>query len=601
MSRRRMLASAVSLALALCTQSASAKCVLARLAELPVSMVGLRPVVAAKINGTAATFIVDSGAFFSTITPAGASRYRLRLKPAPYGLRVSGVGGSSDAQVTSVGVFTLGAATLHNLQFIVAGGEVGVEAAGVLGQNILQLADTEYDLANGIVRLWRPRGCRHSVLAYWASAEPYSVVDIRQDVSIGGAFMIATARLNGVAIRVMFDSGSGDSLVTLRAAKRAGFRPDGSGVRQGGLVRGVGEHPVPSWIAPFASFTIGGEQIRHTQLRVANFYFGGVDMLLGADFFLSHRIYVALSQRKLYFSYNGGPVFKLPAPQPLRTAPPLPPGTAPQASLPPSLAAASAAQRAAAAAAFSRRGAALLARRNYTAAIADLDRACQLAPRTALYFFERGQAWLLDRQPAQAMADFDTTLALSPRNVPARVARAGLRLAGHDVAGATADLDAADRFAAPQDDARLELASLYLSAGRFARAVAQFDLWIDHHPSDSHKAAALNGRCWTRALWEHDLRKALRDCNEAVRLRKDSASFLDSRAFVEQRLGRLDRAIGDYDAALRLAPRNAWLRYSRGVAEIHAGHTAAGRADIAAATALAPRIAALGRVRRLTP
>ena len=30
-------------------------------------------------------------------------------------------------------------------------------------------------------------------------------------------------------------------------------------------------------------------------------------MLLGADFFLSHRIYVANSRDKLYFTYNGGP------------------------------------------------------------------------------------------------------------------------------------------------------------------------------------------------------------------------------------------------------------------------------------------------------
>ena len=36
-------------------------------------------------------------------------------------------------------------------------------------------------------------------------------------------------------------------------------------------------------------------------------------MLIGADFFLSHRVYVANSQRKLYFTYNGGPVFNLTA------------------------------------------------------------------------------------------------------------------------------------------------------------------------------------------------------------------------------------------------------------------------------------------------
>jgi len=38
-------------------------------------------------------------------------------------------------------------------------------------------------------------------------------------------------------------------------------------------------------------------------------------MLLGADFFQSHRIYVANSQRQMFFTYNGGPVFGLPASQ----------------------------------------------------------------------------------------------------------------------------------------------------------------------------------------------------------------------------------------------------------------------------------------------
>ena len=33
-------------------------------------------------------------------------------------------------------------------------------------------------------------------------------------------------------------------------------------------------------------------------------------MLLGADFLRAHRVLVAHSQRKLYFTYTGGPVFQ---------------------------------------------------------------------------------------------------------------------------------------------------------------------------------------------------------------------------------------------------------------------------------------------------
>jgi hypothetical protein len=33
-------------------------------------------------------------------------------------------------------------------------------------------------------------------------------------------------------------------------------------------------------------------------------------MIIGADFFMAHRIYVARSQGKIYFTYKGGPVFQ---------------------------------------------------------------------------------------------------------------------------------------------------------------------------------------------------------------------------------------------------------------------------------------------------
>ena len=67
-------------------------CTLARVAELPVTMLGTRPMVHAAINGTDALFIADSGAFFNTLTPAAAEQLKLRLEPAPFGFAISGVG-----------------------------------------------------------------------------------------------------------------------------------------------------------------------------------------------------------------------------------------------------------------------------------------------------------------------------------------------------------------------------------------------------------------------------------------------------------------------------------------------------------------------------
>ncbi len=69
---------------------------------------------------------------------------------------------------------------------------------------------------------------------------------------------------------------------------------------------------VRTYIAPFASFKFAdGEEIKNARLRVADIDFEIADMLIGADFFLSHRIFVGNNQGKIYFTYNGGPVFDL--------------------------------------------------------------------------------------------------------------------------------------------------------------------------------------------------------------------------------------------------------------------------------------------------
>src|SRR5262245_26327321 len=67
--------------------------------------IGLAPMVDARINGKNVEFILDSGAFYSLITPAAAAEHQLPLHPAAYGFRVRGIGGSAEAQVATVKEF----------------------------------------------------------------------------------------------------------------------------------------------------------------------------------------------------------------------------------------------------------------------------------------------------------------------------------------------------------------------------------------------------------------------------------------------------------------------------------------------------------------
>ncbi len=267
----------------------------------------------------------------------------------------------------------------------------------------------------------------------------------------------------------------------MKAAARAGVKPDTPGVVEAGYSSGIGRGRVKTYIAPFSSFKVGdGEEIKNARLRIADIDLDEGDMLLGADFFLSHHVFVANSQHRLYLTYNGGPVFNL-----SKTAPA---GAAADADAPRTTADAAdeprphAADEPADAAAYARRGAAFLGRRDFEHAIADFTRASELNPNEAEYLYQRGMAHWQNKQPIPALSDFDRALELNSNYLAARISRAQMRLGHKDIADAVADLDAADRIAAKQDDARFMLAHLYQQADLPARAVAAIGS-LDSQPS----------------------------------------------------------------------------------------------------------------------
>jgi tetratricopeptide (TPR) repeat protein len=578
----RVLAAALAaLSLSLAARPALADCSIGAMAELPVTMSGLRPLVPAKINGAEVMFVADSGAFYSTITPSAADRLNLRLAPAPFNISISGVGGLAKTYVTTVRTFTLAHQNIPDVDFFVT--ESGGGAAGLIGQNVLGIADVEYDLGNGVIRLMKPEGCDgHAMLAYWAGGKPLSTIDILPKDEARW-HTIGAITVNGVRLRAAFDTGAAVSMITLNAARRAGVTPSDPGVRPGGLNSGIGPHPVRTWIARFASVRIGGEEIRNGNLRIADADLNDFDMLIGADFFLSHHVYVANSQRKLYFTYNGGPVFNLNEQTQVQDAPNAAPK--PSADTGDELAEPTDAEG------YARRGAAFDARHDHDKAIADFTKAIALAPAEPRYLDQRAQALLAAGKTDAALADLEAALKLKPDDVAGRLARAQIRLQRKDEAGAVQDLDAGAAAAAKDSDQRYALAVMYLGAHRPDAAVAQLDLWIDAHADSGELAEMLNLRCWASALDGHDLDKALDDCNRALRLGPKTPGFLDSRGLVRLRRGEYDKAIADYDMALAARPHEAWSLYGRGLAELRSNRKVDGQADVAAALALRPRLA----------
>ena len=570
--------------------TAHAGCTLKKFLELPVSVKASQPLAAVKINGGDATMLLDTGAFFSFLSPDAARQFGLPLRHAPFGLRVVGVGGAETPDETTVQDFGIGPATLHRIDFLVAGNRVAGESfSGILGQNFLRLGDIEFDLANGVARLMRPEHCDKTNLAYWAqNGQSYGVLDI-QDTSLQQPAILATANINGVDIRVMIDSGSGTSGLTLRAAARAGLTPQDPGAVPGGVMIGLGRKNVETWIVPVKDFKLDQLEIKNTHLRIEDLdeLAGQADMLLGTDFLLSHRVYISYQQRKMFFTYNGGPVFDLSV---HRLAPGAAPGqaaadsSAPGGSEPGSDAPVDAGD-------FDRRGTAFASRGELDKAIPDFARAIEMDPGNPQYPYDRAQALLRNRQPVLAMSDLDQAIRLKPDLVPALLTRAELRLSAHDTAGARADFDTAAAHA--PDDVALPLreARDYLNSEDYPAAIDLYDHWIAAHAHDERLPNALAGRCLARGFLGLQLDAALADCNAALKQDSSASPSFANRAVIHLRRGEYDQAISDADAALKLQPKNAEALYSRGLARLRKDQKPLADADMQAALVLAPAIA----------
>jgi len=312
-------AAAIGLALAGNAAAETGKCKVARIAEWPLRAESYRPVFDGAINGQKIGILVDTGTDMSVVRRSAATRLGLTRYQNP-GYRTFGIGGETYAEYVHIDEFRIGQGVRKGWEVLVAG-EQGFrdDVAVLLGDDFFQQVDVEFDLAHNAVRLYETRDCEGVSLAYWAT-EPAGEVPIEPGSSIR-----LTVSINGKPVRAQLDSGAGYSILSKPDAARLGVTPESSGVVAGGCVTGEGKRQIESWVGQFESFAIGNERIRNPRIRFADLwrdmtytetgsrlptrFAGNPDLLLGADFLRAHRVLVARSQRKVYFTYAGGTVF----------------------------------------------------------------------------------------------------------------------------------------------------------------------------------------------------------------------------------------------------------------------------------------------------
>lgn len=312
---------AVALAFAADVAGQAPKCQLARIAEWPLRADQYYPVVDGELNGQKVGILLDTGASSSLIARSATARLGLTRQRLD-GHRSFGIGGETHVEVVVVDELRIGKSARKNWRVKVAGEhDFGDDLAVILGDDFLHQADLEFDLRNNAVRVYQPKDCAGVPLAYWSR----QALEVRLQ---GDEKIEFTVTLNGKPLRAALDSGALSILAKADAEER-GVTASSPGTEPAGCVRGFGGKSYDSWVGQFESFAIGDELIRNPRIQFADIwrdmtytdtgtrlrrqFVGLPQMLLGADFLRSHRVLIARSQKKMYFTYEGGTVFAKPA------------------------------------------------------------------------------------------------------------------------------------------------------------------------------------------------------------------------------------------------------------------------------------------------
>jgi hypothetical protein len=152
--------------------------------------------------------------------------------------------------------------------------------------------------------------------------DSYAFVPIKVSSPDYWARVMFDVEINGHSIRAMLGTDYADTRLTEEGARDIGVdleaaQPIVADVPSNGGGNGL-------WIAKLDSFGLGEEVIKPVRMRIGGTgpenHLDGYewlkkmqearwDLVLGRDFLRTHRVMVSHSQRRLYYTYLGGPIF----------------------------------------------------------------------------------------------------------------------------------------------------------------------------------------------------------------------------------------------------------------------------------------------------
>lgn len=297
---------AMTMAGLLPSRAMAAPCVPERIAEIPLHNDGLflnAPVV---LDGRQARFILDTGSEGSLITPEAAAALRLTPDPA-HATVIQGPNGRGQLapnmliRALSLGIIPLGQRSIP-LGALPGLPILTPPIAGLMGVDLLQHFDLEFDVPHQRLTLWRP-ATQNGHCAIAPSWKPgYTTLKARRE----GTRLSVSFTLDGHDGTALLDSGARSHILSRRFAHAMGItdetlRQDPGGVTSGVDLNARWYHWHHFHALHLEEETPGnGNPIWENPVLTVSDMRDNVDMLLGADWFAQHDIWVSLSAGRVW-------------------------------------------------------------------------------------------------------------------------------------------------------------------------------------------------------------------------------------------------------------------------------------------------------------
>jgi len=567
---------------------AADQCKLERLTEAPMLQdQGYSPVISVVLNDKANKVLLDTGGFWSMISPEAAMGLTPHTSPVEARLGLQGLPMTKYVKQPSI---QIGPAKISDVEFFVAPEDYLQRIDATLGAEWLSQFDVEIDPVKNTVSLFSHDHCEGQVV-HWPH-EDLAVVPFRVSKEDGGHIKL-NLKLAGEDVRVMIDTGAPESVLSMRAAKRLfDLKPDSPGMEFAEEDKDASGRVHKVYRYQFSSLDMGGIAFKNPRIMVADMEDRDDDLILGMHQLHGLHLYFAYKEKNLYVTSASGDIAAS--------------GGAPASRSDP-LARVNAANLRTEAFAKLQKGdgdgalkaieGALKVDPNYSdgylaradihvtrgerdLAQKDYARALEIDPDNLEVYIDRAQMEWAGGEESRAIADIGAALNRNPNFTRGYTVRADLEAHDKDWNSALADAGQVIRIEPMSGKGYALRAQLRAASGDYAAALEDQTVAVKLAPKS---VVALNNKCWFGAILGK-LDDALDDCDSALDIAPKDAAALDSRGFVRLKKGQWDRAIKDYNSALEVKPDMASSLYGRGLAKQQKGDKAGADADIAAAT-----------------